>query len=105
MRASGRRLRSVARRAGGENDDRNSDRRQDPALLGMAARRLRTRVMRDGAWVWRATTPNGMHADLQAHEVVEHDDGTITVSPSILTWQEHGEQWHGYLRRGVWSEV
>lgn len=68
------------------------------------------RVMRDGAWVWRATTPNGMHADLQAHEVVEHEDGTITVSPSILTWREDGEQrirkeWHGWLRRGVWSEA
>lgn len=65
------------------------------------------RVMRDGAWVWRATTPNGMHADLQVHEVVEHEDGTITVSPSILTWREVGEQrvreeWHGYLERGAW---
>lgn len=40
------------------------------------------------------------------HEVVEHDDGTVTVSPSILsTKSEHGHEWHGYLEHGVWREV
>ncbi len=35
--------------------------------------------------------------------VTEHEDGTITVSPSILL---HGEvSWHGYLERGVWREA
>lgn len=39
------------------------------------------------------------------HTVVEHEDGTITVSPSILISHYSGTQWHGYLERGVWREV
>lgn len=41
---------------------------------------------------------------LRNHTVVEHEDGTITVSPSILIsgWRE---QWHGYLERGIWRKV
>jgi hypothetical protein len=39
------------------------------------------------------------------HTIVEHEDGTITVSPSILVTGSHGKQWHGYLERGVWREV
>lgn len=40
------------------------------------------------------------------HEVVEHEDGTITVSPSILM---HGGEggfgaYHGFLKAGVWEE-
>lgn len=38
------------------------------------------------------------------HDVMEHEDGTVTVSPSILAQGHHGE-WHGYLERGVWREV
>lgn len=58
---------------------------------------------RDGHWF--ARTPNDMMANLSAHDVVEHDDGTITVSPSILVTQGHtGREWHGYLERGVWRE-
>jgi len=34
------------------------------------------------------------------HSIVVHEDGTITVSPSIL-----GTHWHGFLERGVWREV
>lgn len=45
-------------------------------------------------------------ANLSAHDVVEHDDGTITVAPSILVSQPHkGTLWHGYLERGMWREV
>jgi len=47
--------------------------------------------------------------NLSAHEVLEHEDGTITVSPSILvTTRRDGadvELWHGYLERGIWREV
>lgn len=44
--------------------------------------------------------------DLSKHTVIEHEDGTITVSPSILiTCGQDGEQWHGYLERGIWREV
>jgi hypothetical protein len=33
----------------------------------------------------------------------EHEDGTITVSPSILVSNpQQGELFHGHLERGVW---
>lgn len=53
---------------------------------------------------WYARTPNGHAVDLRKHSVVEHDDGTITVSPSILVSDWSGPLWHGYLERGVWRE-
>lgn len=43
--------------------------------------------------------------NLSAHEVVEKEDGTITVSPSILISDSNGERWHGYLENGIWREV
>ena len=43
------------------------------------------------------------HANLAGHEVVEHPDGSITVSPSILVTSHRG-QWHGHLERGEWKE-
>lgn len=52
---------------------------------------------------WWCCTPNGHFGNLSAHEVVEHEDGTITVSPSILVSYGDGEElWHGYLEAGVW---
>lgn len=49
----------------------------------------------DGRWMVR---PPGCNlGDLDGHEVVEHEDGTITVSPSIA-----GEGFHGHLIRGEW---
>jgi len=32
--------------------------------------------------------------------ITEHEDGTITASPSIDTGQ-----WHGFLERGVWRKI
>lgn len=55
-------------------------------------------------WIWVCTTPNGHHGNLGAHNVAEHEDGTITVSPSILISDHTGELWHGYLEHGVWRE-
>lgn len=61
---------------------------------------------RDGSWKGR---PPGttMLANFARHDVTVHEDGTITVSPSILV--SRGRQgapgyreWHGYLERGVW---
>jgi hypothetical protein len=52
---------------------------------------------------WYALLPNGLLANLNAHAVEEHPDGTITVSPSILTGNG-GRQWHGFLRAGVFEE-
>lgn len=52
---------------------------------------------------WYAMSPNGHLANLGAHTVTEHEDGSITVSPSILI--NHGENnpvYHGFLENGVW---
>jgi len=57
----------------------------------------------DGFWICR--TPNGHLGSLVNHTVVEHEDRTITVSPSILVTNGEGQLWHGYLERGVWREV
>jgi hypothetical protein len=59
---------------------------------------------KDGCGVW-CVRPPGCHAGgIPLHDVVEHEDGTITVSPSILL--DDGEhKWHGYLERGAWREV
>lgn len=65
------------------------------------------------AWV---VTPNGNGpARLEGWDLTEHDDGTITTSPSILAHEQRGlgqdgqpktyPEWHGYLVRGVWREV
>ena len=46
--------------------------------------------------------------NLARHDVTEHDDGTITVSPSILVntrWLDTDYQWHGYLEHGEWRTV
>lgn len=58
---------------------------------------------KDGRGVWNVRPP-GCHAGgIPKHEVTEHEDGTITVSPSILLEPGNGEQgWHGYLEHGVW---
>lgn len=61
---------------------------------------------RDGIWYAR---PPGMDmGSLKNHEVVEYDDGTITVLPSILVTEYDGDceiKWHGYLERGMWIVV
>lgn len=53
---------------------------------------------------WMARPPRLAAGDLSRHEVTEHEDGTITVSPSILIQQPPLGDWHGYLERGVWRE-
>jgi len=61
-----------------------------------------------GRWedgTWYAETPNGHGCNLGSHAVTEHDDGTITVSPSIGVSAGPGGKpyvWHGFLERGVW---
>lgn len=53
---------------------------------------------------WFAMCPDGLSfANLRMHEVIEHDDGTITVSPSISCTIRNVCDWHGYLKAGVWS--
>ena len=67
---------------------------------------------------WYAACPTPRDGDgmisclayLKSHKVIEHEDGTITVSPSILVkgpdsapkdWAEN-HTWHGFLERGIW---
>lgn len=59
----------------------------------------------DGTWYVR---PPGtrMAASIAAHTVTEHDDGTITVHPSVeYSTGDRGDYWHGWLRAGVWTSV
>jgi hypothetical protein len=62
----------------------------------------------DSGWQVR---PPGCHAGgISKHEVEEHEDGTITVSPSIVLYDinERGETvevWHGYLHHGIWKTI
>ena len=58
--------------------------------------------LRDG---WYGRPPRGGLGNLENHDVTEHEDGTITVSPSILIDDGRPERrWHGYLEHGVWRE-
>lgn len=52
---------------------------------------------------WYGMTPNCHLANLSAHDVREHADGTICVHPSILVTMNGVEMWHGYLLHGVWQ--
>lgn len=54
--------------------------------------------------IWYAETPNGLLVNLSGHTVVEHDDRTISVLPSILVHGGRQQSWHGFLERGVWRE-
>jgi hypothetical protein len=66
--------------------------------------------MKDSDGTWQCHAPcegGGTLGNLSAHKVVEHEDGTITVSPSILIRSGDGqggwiESFHGYLEHGVW---
>ena len=60
---------------------------------------------------WAVRTPNGHHGNLEKHTVTENADGTITVNPSISvkTSMDGGKTWieeyHGWLKGGVWTEA
>lgn len=53
--------------------------------------------------IWYIVDPAGKVGSLRTHTIVEHEDGTITVSPSILDPAPGG--WHGWLERGVWRSA
>jgi hypothetical protein len=56
--------------------------------------------------LWAIVPPDGVycHIDATKHRITEHEDGTITVSPSILRYPSRTNDpgWHGFLERGVW---
>lgn len=60
--------------------------------------------------IWYLNIPECGLANLAGHAVVENDDGTITVTPSILTTGYSNERMlkvtrHGFLTNSVWSEA
>lgn len=56
----------------------------------------------DGEWWIR--DPFGYFGRITQHTVTEHEDGTITVEPSILDDRGPGQpSFHGFLRAGVWT--
>ena len=81
-------------------DRLRAGRRELVAPLGAYMRVL----AEDGTtWCWYIRDPTGDASSIRFanHSVTEYADGTITVSPSIVV--RHGNRWHGWLRRGVWS--
>ncbi len=54
-------------------------------------------------FVGRAPTGEGGTFARTQHTFVEHDDGAITVTPSI--WFNMPKGWHGFLERGVWRQA
>lgn len=52
---------------------------------------------------WLIRCPDGTCGSLapETHTVTEHDDGTITVAPSLLM----PSGWHGWLRHGEFASV
>ena len=60
--------------------------------------------------VWYCMTPSGDMGNLRLHAIGEHEDGTITVLPSIRVTRPMAsgasqEEYHGWLERGVWRSV
>lgn len=57
--------------------------------------------------VWMIFHPKVGLGSLEQHEIEEHDNGTITVSPSIqITTTKNGKEVsvHGYLKNGFWTD-
>lgn len=81
----------------------------DKAMLkpGAYGQATNPRVVASGAGYWQITTPDGHVGSLNPdlHTVIEHEDGTITVSPSIDMSKRTPGAYHGWLRNGVWTSV
>ena len=56
---------------------------------------------RDG--LWYVMPKEDLLANLGKHNITEHEDGAITVNPSILV-SNHLGSWHGYLTHGILKE-
>lgn len=52
--------------------------------------------------MWYVRDPNGDICSIRSseHQVTEYEDGTITVTPSIIN---PNGSYHGFLNRGVWT--
>jgi len=58
---------------------------------------------KDSRGTWMICFPNGLLGSLKQHAVIEHEDGTITVQPSIAV-RAGNISIHGYLERGIWRD-
>jgi hypothetical protein len=58
-----------------------------------------------GTFLARVPDPRFHTMCLAGHRVMEHGDGTITVSLCILHAEPDVGEWHGFLERGVWRQV
>jgi len=61
---------------------------------------------KDEKGTWYGVPPGtDLLANLGGHKIVENEDGTITVTPSILVGAGPDQKpWHGYLTAGIWKE-
>ena len=55
---------------------------------------------KEGTW-WVRAPGTLIAGPLLDHSILEHEDGTITVTPSILVDPSPG--YHGYLSNGGWT--
>jgi hypothetical protein len=71
-----------------------------PGTFGRATAK---RVIGTRSGWWQITAPDGSIGGLNpdVHQIEEHDDGTITVTPSLDFSQRRQGAWHGWLTRGV----
>jgi hypothetical protein len=57
---------------------------------------------------WHFRTPNGIGFVVRwpgsaIHQLTEHEDGSVTLSPSVLASNGAGGlSYHGFLERGIW---
>lgn len=88
----------------------NEDGWLDPDEINKPARYGRATNVRvagsRSSW-WEVTAPDGSCGSLDPniHAVVEHEDGTITVTPSLDFSKRKPGAWHGFLTRGVFRSV
>jgi hypothetical protein len=68
---------------------------------------------RTGGTAWGFRTPNGIYfaidtADPRCHALAEHEDGSVTLSPSVACSPGScgvAEGYHGHIERGVWRDA
>lgn len=74
----------------------------DPDYVSLQGGYWRTQ---GGTWMCGVPAPGFGVGNLTKHNITEHEDGTITVSPSILVETGDGRRWHGFLVAGVWRAL
>jgi hypothetical protein len=60
---------------------------------------------KNDAGLWWIYKPGSWTAKLRNHQVVELEDGTITVTPAIVFDGRHGKPCTGFLTAGLWTDL